>query len=353
MKLSKSILIRILIGSLFVFSGSVKLFPIEYFEMQLLAHGITNWLIIVVLARFVIVVEIFTGIMFLLNYNLKSFFIPFAIFLLSIFSLDLIITILLQGFGGNCGCFGQIIEMTPPEALLKNVFLIILLIYFLKLKPKGNEYNIQALSAFFIIIFIAVFEVSPVRSNTVSFVNSNAGNEYEQNGSNYFNSKEKLNNNRIDIKDSDEFKNGNVPGGFVDVKPKIIDPDIAGYLTKFISSPVLFSGNKKVSLNKGEKILAVLDMECNSCKETAKKLVRLEKESRFSEIYLLLYGSQSEVPSFIKKINSNFEYKVIGDDVFFSLISGSPPAVFLLKDGKPVYAWNFETFNLLSVKNKL
>jgi hypothetical protein len=353
MKLSKSILIRILIGSLFVFSGSVKLFPIEYFEMQLLAHGITNWLLIVVLARFIIVVEIFTGIMFLLNYNLKSFFTPFAIFLLSLFSLDLIITILLKGFGGNCGCFGQIIEMTPPEALLKNVFLIVLLIYFLKLKPNSNEYNIQALSAVFIIIFVAVFELSPVRSNTVSFVNSNTKNEYEHNNKNYFNSEGNLNNNSVDITDSDEFKNSNVPGRLVDVKPKIIDPDIAAYLTKFVASPVLFNGNKKISLNDGEKILAVLDMECNSCKETAKKLVSLTKESRFSEIYLLLYGSQKEVPSFIKKTNFNFDYKIIGDDVFFSLISGSPPAVFLLKDGKPVYAWNFETFNLQSVKNKL
>ena len=353
MRLKKSVIIRILIGSLFVFSGSVKLFPAVDFEMQLLAHGITNWLLIVVFARFIIVVEIFTGIMFLLNYNLKSFFIPFAIFLLSIFSLDLIITILVKGFGGNCGCFGQVIQMTPPEALLKNAILILLLIYFIKLKSAGNEYNNQALSVTFIIFFIASFVVSPVRSNAVNFVNPNVGNEYEVNNGNNSNPFRYRNDNHSSNKESGKLKNGNASGGLVNARLKTIDPDIVKYLTNFISSPVLFSGNKNISLNNREKIIAVLDMECNSCEETAKKLVRLEKESGFSEIYLLLYGTQDEVPIFFKKINSNFEYKVIGDDVFFSLITDSPPAVFLLKEGKPVCGWNFKTFSLQSVKNKL
>ncbi len=353
MKLNRSIIIRILIGSLFVFSGSVKLFPTVEFEMQLLAHGITNWLLIVILARFIIIVEIFTGIMFLLNYNLKSFFIPFAIFLLSIFSVDLIITITLKGFGGNCGCFGQVIEMTPPEALLKNIILIFILIYYRRLNLKGSEYSNQMLSAIFIVLFIAAFAVSPVRSSTDSYINTKPGIKNELNNNKNFIPAEKGSDVPNRETGSDEIKNGNAAKDLVNSELKATDPYIVEYLKKFISSPVIFSNNKKVSLNEGEKIIAVLDMECNTCEKTAKKLVSLEKESGFSEIYLLLYGTEKEAPLFFNKINYNLEYKVIGDDVFFSLISDSPPAVYLLKKGKPVYLWNFKTFSLQSVKNKL
>ena len=47
--------------------------------------------------------------------------------MLAFFTIHLLIQIYLTGNQGNCGCFGALIEMTPLEAIIKNVVAIILL----------------------------------------------------------------------------------------------------------------------------------------------------------------------------------------------------------------------------------
>lgn len=348
MKINKSIIVRLLTGLLFVFSGSVKLFPALAFEMQLVAHGITNWLLVVVLARFIIAVEIFTGLVFLLNYNLKKYFIPFAFLLLSLFSVDLIITIMVRGFSGNCGCFGQVIQMTPLEALIKNIILLYLLFYFNKLETAGRDGNSLFQYAAFIIIFMLVFVISPVRFYRIDY-----GNQDSDNGKHNLSRQDYSTEKSVPIKTKNVVENENKlfadsAGQFPESKNEKI-----ASLKKFISTPVIFSGNKKILLNDGIKILAVLNMECGSCLETARKLGKIKNETGFTEIYLLLYGSEQEVPGFFEKINYNFVYKVIDDKTFASIVPGSPPVIFLLKNGKLKSTWNFRTFNSDSVKNKL
>ena len=353
MKNFRPVLIRILIGLLFVFSGSVKLFPAIAFEMQLVMHGITNWLLVVILARFIITVEIFTGLMFLLNYNLKRFFLPFAILLLSLFSLDLVITVSLRGFSGDCGCFGQVIRMTPLEALAKNIVLVFLLFYYGRLKTSEKQQSLQVPAAAFIIVFIAVFAASPVQYYKIGYQGFTPEKEIHAEVRSNISQPGYAEKNPLQKDAAENMRSGN-NSLIRNTQPKEeVQTEKIEYLKEFISSPVIFSGEQKVLLNKGEKIIAVLNMECGSCLDAARRLAGLKSETGFSEIYLLLYGTQQEVPAFFKKVNFNFDYKIIDDKTFFSLISGSPPAVFLLKEGGLAGFWNYRTFNLDSVKKKL
>jgi thiol-disulfide isomerase/thioredoxin len=61
--------------------------------------------------------------------------------MLVVFVVELLLEIIYSGNKGNCGCFGTLIEMTPLEALLKNVFSIglLFLYYYLDKKQTNNS----------------------------------------------------------------------------------------------------------------------------------------------------------------------------------------------------------------------
>jgi hypothetical protein len=70
------------------------------------------------LARFIIALEIAIAIAILQPHFIKRIIIPSIILLLIAFCLHLAIQMYQYGaMNGNCGCFGQLIPMTPLEAI--------------------------------------------------------------------------------------------------------------------------------------------------------------------------------------------------------------------------------------------
>ncbi len=135
--------IRILIFVLFILSGVAKMLPIWGFEKQLHDLGFINWCQTKYLSHLIISFEIATGFAFLQSNFLKRIIIPSTILLLIVFNVYL--SVQMYRFGptmGNCGCFGQLIPITPIAEFIKNFFTIGLLIYLYKNvseKPKGEN----------------------------------------------------------------------------------------------------------------------------------------------------------------------------------------------------------------------
>ena len=72
----------------------------------------------------------------LLPFSLKKFVFPTLIGLLGVFSIHLLIQTI-GGESSNCGCFGELIPMTPLQALIKNLITIGLLILPLTILREG------------------------------------------------------------------------------------------------------------------------------------------------------------------------------------------------------------------------
>lgn len=125
MKKILSILLSISIGAIFIVSAATKIYPMEPFEYQFVDIGIANWQTAPYIARFFIGMELFLGMLLIFNILLRKFTIKFAIALLLMFNVYLIYRIILDGNVGNCGCFGEAIKMSPLEAIIKNIVLII------------------------------------------------------------------------------------------------------------------------------------------------------------------------------------------------------------------------------------
>ena len=92
--------LKIFLGCIFIFSGIVKLFPIEPFEFIIVKQGIAGWETVPYLSRLIIGFEIFLGFSLLQKSYIKKIFIPAAVILLAIFTLHLFYRIHEKNSGG-------------------------------------------------------------------------------------------------------------------------------------------------------------------------------------------------------------------------------------------------------------
>jgi len=116
-----------------------------------------------------------------------------------------------------------------------------------------------------------------------------------------------------------------------------------------------FESEGRVDLASGEKAIAVFNLDCEHCQETAKQLGELQRKStKFPKVYVLFYQEGSTtVSEFENLTETSFPYAFVDVKMFFDLIGNSPPRIYHLKAGKVQAIWdenfgsNFqETFEL-------
>lgn len=127
--------LTILVGAVFIISGYTKggfpffprfSSPIEPFEFTFVDIGVANWRIAPFMARTMIGLEFFIGLILIFNIKLKKAY-KLAMFVLAVFCIYLLLLMAFSGNNGNCGCFGTVFSMTPLWALIKNLIMIAVL----------------------------------------------------------------------------------------------------------------------------------------------------------------------------------------------------------------------------------
>ena len=165
--------IRVIIAILFLVSAFAKLYPsavtaLGTFEAkQLLPMGFSEGFA-PYFSRFIIAAEFSIGVAILQPHFLKRFVIPVATLLLFIFCVQLSYEIITKGASaGNCGCFGELIPMTPMQALIKNIIAIAMLVYLFILQAKdGSGQRFTYLLLIFTSISLILFAAAPVQFAT-------------------------------------------------------------------------------------------------------------------------------------------------------------------------------------------
>jgi hypothetical protein len=117
--------ISVLLGALFIFSGYVKLYPIEPFELNFIDVGIANWFTAPIIARLIIGLELGLGLLLIIQFEHKKFTLKAVMGLLLFFTLYLVYELIKEGNSGNCGCFGTFLEMTPLQSIIKNITMMV------------------------------------------------------------------------------------------------------------------------------------------------------------------------------------------------------------------------------------
>ena len=171
------LIVRVLISLLFLVSAIAKLYPFEmmtgidkgFVQGQLVPMGFSESLASY-FSRFIIGIELFIAFAILQKNYLKKIIIPSSIILVTIFSLHLSYKIIL-GDSSNCGCFGELIPMSPLEALIKNIITIIALVYLHKNTVEDNSSFLKIITqvlAFLLLMFAFVPVSKKVNNKRVS-----------------------------------------------------------------------------------------------------------------------------------------------------------------------------------------
>jgi hypothetical protein len=281
--LSKTL--QLLLAITFLFSAYTKAVGPGFFEITLMDQAIApNRSIAAYLARFFIGLEFALGFLMLLPFYIKQLM-QFTFFLLGGFTLHLIYLWSI-GDTDNCGCFGEMISMTPEQSIIKNIIMLaIALAVFKTAETKKIKKTIPVV--FSAVTIISMWIILPIPNH----------NEFP----------------------FDSFTH--------------------------------FETRGRVDMSSGEKLVAIFNLDCEHCQETANELGKLKRSvENFPELYVLFFqeGSTS-VEDFESITKSSFPYDLIEVNTFFDLIGDSPPRVYNLKDGKVLEIWDTDiTRNLIN-----
>lgn len=141
-KLIKDIL-RIGIGGMFVIAAILKLMSIDEFEIYIYSFNVLNFLLTSFVSRIIIAGEFILGLFLILKINYK-FTWNATMIVLILFTLFLIYVAIFRN-DTNCHCFGELVELSPVESIIKNVIAMILLSIdkWTNLKPQSSTLKVQ------------------------------------------------------------------------------------------------------------------------------------------------------------------------------------------------------------------
>ena len=245
---------RLLISALFLLSAIAKLYPTPLYgitkvfeEGQLIPMGFSEDFA-PFLSRLIIAFEFFIAFAILQTHYIKKLVIPSTILLLVIFNVDLALDIFV-GNDENCGCFGQLIPMTPTEAFFKNIFTILLLIFIYRNVNDKKESSFLLLLNGYLIISVLMFSLLPIATNSSG-------------------------------------------------------KQVSSYSTYV---------DESFNINDGKKILCFFDAGCEHCMDAAKSLTEIASSTiDFPDVHIIFSDTEEgKIPDFLKYSGNEYSYQIM------------------------------------------
>lgn len=268
---------RIVIAGIFIVSAVSKLLDLGSFEITLLdLHLFADRLTAAYFSRILIGIELGIGLLYLQPFYLKKIVIPFTILVLIVFS-GYLVYLSLTGNNQDCGCFGTVVKMSPRTSLVKNILLLVPMLYMYVNADSKNEKGFIPLTLFI----------------------------------------------------------GAIAGTFLSAPVELSKNFLFQNYTNFIGEGKvdLSEGNKLVA------VLDLGCEHCQTA--AAELGLLQHEMSSLPKIYALFYSDGSVSPSsFDTMTSTHFPYHMISVKDFFKLIGTSPPRMYWLENGRVKKYWD-------------
>jgi len=270
--------LQLFLGGMFLLSAYSKLIAPGIFEILLIENGIfDNRQMAGLFTTILIGSELAIGFLLFQPNYLKKIIIPVTILILSIFTVHLVYSGFVLGDSENCGCFGELIQLSSIESSIKNIIVIIAALFFYRLVRTDKNNFIPPL-IILITSFIIAFTFAPIRD-----INSFQFKDYT-----YFEGR-----GRIDL----------------------------------TSNEILLA-------------VFNLDCDhCKEAATTIGEM-KLKNKNIPETLVLFYKEDNATVDSFNTATNTFFPYRFINADEFFNLIGNSPPRIYWLNGGEIIEFWD-------------
>lgn len=292
-----SSLLCVLIGATFIFSGVSKIPTLEQFGWTIVETTPLNWTMAEWSARLLIGFELFLGVLFIFHLRLRRIAIPFSFLLLTFFTIYLLLVIKAHGSSGNCGCFGEVIPMTPLESVYKNIgmMLTIAVIYFIQ-----HEWKFKYIAIVILILLLGGIAIPIILSPPES----------------------------IYVYDKPDDINEPLPLSML-------------YQSENNEAP-------KEELRKGKHIISFMSLTCEYCRKAAKRIRIMKEEHPELPFYVVLNGDSSSIKDFFDDTHmTNIPYSIFnGAEQFKKLNRGTAlPTIKWLQDTTLIRESNYITLD--------
>lgn len=349
--------IRIVVALLFIVSAVAKIskgwisdfpfidfspyFAISTFEVkQLLTLGFSET-VAPYFSRILIGIEFALGFLLLHNHFLKRITIPATIGLLVVFIIHLsYVTFSVGGNSGNCGCFGELIPMTPIEAIIKNIIAVGLLVWLWKIQENDKKSNFWILTTVTLGCILGLFMLAPMKASTTS---------------------SPIDTNEVVLTDTISQAEDTVQVAeikAVDSSKVKVEKNVEE-VKKEVGPKQAVSGYSEfyADIDKGQKILCFFVPGCEHCREAAKDLNALQKKHKdFPQVQIVFMDEEAEkIPDFLKYAGKQFPFKVIDIIPFWTKLGSGKdtPGVIYLHNGNVIKFYdgiNEKAFNSKSLE---
>ncbi|MHA3788822.1 MauE/DoxX family redox-associated membrane protein [Flavobacterium hauense] len=327
--------IRIIVAFLFLISAVAKMYPSPYFAIstfevkQLYPMGFSEGFA-PLFSRTLIGIEFALGLLLLQPHWLKRFVIPSTIVLLVVFIAHLTIQTISSGNAGNCGCFGELLPMTPVEAIIKNIVAVGLLVWLYKLLPAGSDRNnFWVLTTVTLATILVIFMMAPIQPVQNITIDDSGAIEVQD-------ITEETPTDTVTTVSPEATATPSVTETEKDVKEVVtIDepkPAKSGYASYFSN------------VDKGKKIVALFAPGCEHCMETAKQLTEMKAKNKdFPQVQIIFMDEEAEkIPDFFKFAGAQYPHKIIDIITFWKVLGNSndTPGVVYLWNGNKIKEWD-------------
>ncbi len=330
--------LRIIVAILFIVSALAKLskgqlldspyFAISTFEVkQLYPMGFSEGFA-PFFSRTLIGIELALGLLLLQNNWLRKFIVPVTSLLLLVFIGHLsYVTFLSGGNSGNCGCFGELLPMTPIEAIIKNIAAVGLLIYLYKLLPKvAKDGNFWVLTTVLFATILSIYMLAPIQPPA----------------------------NNFEVSTPEDVTNDTIQKATVDTSAAIVSKDsikkvetLKTNIKQVTNEPEQHKSGYTQYFSKidtGRKTLCFFVPGCDHCREAAKELTELkQKDKNFPEISIIFMNEEADlIPDFFKYVGAEYPYKIIEVIPFWKVLGSgkdTPGVKYLWNGNEYKYFW--------------
>ena len=141
-RVQSSKFINIVIGSVFIIAAILKLMSIDEFEIYIYSFDIFSFLLTTFVSRIIIIGEFILGLFLILKINYKLTW-RLTFISLILFTLFLIYVAIFRQ-DANCHCFGELVELSPLESIIKNLVMIALLILGQRTTDNRHKLKVQS-----------------------------------------------------------------------------------------------------------------------------------------------------------------------------------------------------------------
>lgn len=287
------IILREILALSFILSAAAKLVGADSFELYIFSFEFFSLGASFILARLVICMEFILGLWLMLNTHPKASAIS-ALSVLGGFSAFLM-ALMLLGNRDSCHCFGEFVDLSPGQSLIKNGVLIALSLASMGegLAPFKLPHKKLILSSIAVLSVAAVFIISlPDNFRYSSF--------------------------SIDGFNQEQFNTAVSEG--------------------------LVSSN----LAQGEDLICFFSFSCNFCHMTAQKLGIMLRQGQFenADVHIIVGGDYEDFNASQQQFfeGTKMEYDTI-DSIkstsFVNITNGNLPVVVHMRDGQLIEQWTY------------